>query len=174
MASTRASLHEARYRACSRLLIGGHEAASTEGVFAMQRVQVSPRRGRGFAAMDGAKQREIASKGGEAASQNRAHMAAIGRKGGEAVSQNREHMAEIGRKGGEIISQNREHMAEIGRKGGEIISQKRDHMAAIGREGGIHSSQSRRRASSDPAPEARVEADEEHPEPAESVRPGVN
>jgi hypothetical protein len=38
---------------------------------------------RGFAAMDAAKQREIASKGGLAVSQNREHMAAIGRKGGE-------------------------------------------------------------------------------------------
>jgi general stress protein YciG len=56
---------------------------------------------RGFASMDGTKQREIASKGGETVSQNREHMAEIGRKGGEAVSRNREHMAQIGRKGGE-------------------------------------------------------------------------
>ncbi len=56
---------------------------------------------RGFAAMDGKKQKEIARKGGQAVSQDRDHMAEIGRKGGEAVSKNREHMAEIGRKGGE-------------------------------------------------------------------------
>jgi general stress protein YciG len=56
---------------------------------------------RGFAAMDPARQREIASKGGAAISQNREHMSVIGRKGGESVSQDREHMSEIGRKGGE-------------------------------------------------------------------------
>jgi len=39
---------------------------------------------RGFAAMDEQKQREIASKGGRAVSQDRAHMAEIGRKGGQA------------------------------------------------------------------------------------------
>jgi uncharacterized protein len=56
---------------------------------------------RGFAAMDPAQQKSIASKGGQAVSQNREHMSSIGRKGGEAVSQNREHMSAIGRKGGE-------------------------------------------------------------------------
>lgn len=61
---------------------------------------------RGFAAMDGEKQREIARKGGEAVSNNRAHMAEIGRKGGAAVSGNRQHMAEIGRKGGEARGAN--------------------------------------------------------------------
>jgi uncharacterized protein len=63
--------------------------------------------GRGFASMDAAKQREIASKGGKAAhDQGTAHEFSseegrkAGRKGGEKVSQNRAHMAEIGRKGG--------------------------------------------------------------------------
>ena len=62
---------------------------------------------RGFASMDEAKQREIASKGGRAAHQKgTAHeftsdeARAAGRKGGEAVSRDRQHMAEIGRKGG--------------------------------------------------------------------------
>lgn len=55
---------------------------------------------RGFAAMDDAKQRDIASKGGETVSRDREHMVRIGRKGGEAVSRDREHMARIGRKGG--------------------------------------------------------------------------
>lgn len=59
---------------------------------------------RGFASMDGEKQREIARKGGQAVSRNREHMATIGGKGGEAVSRNREHMANIGRKGGEARS----------------------------------------------------------------------
>jgi len=63
---------------------------------------------RGFAGMDPEKQREIASKGGQAAHQKgTAHeftpeeARAAGRKGGEAVSRDREHMSQIGRKGGE-------------------------------------------------------------------------
>jgi uncharacterized protein len=63
---------------------------------------------RGFAGMDHAKQREIASKGGQAAhKKGTAHeftsdeARAAGRKGGEAVSTNRAHMSAIGRKGGE-------------------------------------------------------------------------
>ena len=62
---------------------------------------------RGFASMDEAKQREIASKGGRAAHlKGTAHefssdeARAAGRKGGETVSRDRQHMAEIGRKGG--------------------------------------------------------------------------
>jgi general stress protein YciG len=62
---------------------------------------------RGFASMDPAKQREIASKGGKAAhAQGRAHEFTpdearhAGKKGGEVVSQDRRHMAEIGREGG--------------------------------------------------------------------------
>ena len=58
--------------------------------------------------MDQRKQREIASKGGQAAHQKgTAHeftsdeARAAGRKGGEAVSANRAHMSAIGRKGGE-------------------------------------------------------------------------
>jgi uncharacterized protein len=62
---------------------------------------------RGFASMDAAKQREIASKGGRAAhakgtahefSSDEARVA--GRKGGEAVSRDRAHMSAIGREGG--------------------------------------------------------------------------
>jgi general stress protein YciG len=62
---------------------------------------------RGFASMDPAKQREIASKGGRAAhakgtahefSSDEARVA--GRKGGEAVSRDRAHMSAIGREGG--------------------------------------------------------------------------
>jgi len=98
---------------------------------------------RGFAAMDGSKQRQIASKGGKAAHEKgTAHeftpeeARLAGKKGGEAVSKNRQHMAEIGRKGGERVSQDRDHMAQIGRKGGEAVSGDRDHMAQIGRKGG--------------------------------------
>lgn len=63
---------------------------------------------RGFASMDAAKQREIASKGGRAAhAKGTAHeftsdeARVAGRKGGEAVSRDRQHMATIGREGGE-------------------------------------------------------------------------
>jgi general stress protein YciG len=62
---------------------------------------------RGFASMDQAKQREIASKGGRAAhAKGTAHeftsdeARVAGRKGGETVSRDREHMAAIGREGG--------------------------------------------------------------------------
>jgi uncharacterized protein len=67
---------------------------------------------RGFASMDAAKQKEIASKGGRAAhAKGTAHefdageARAAGRKGGMAVSRNREHMAMIGRRGGEARGQ---------------------------------------------------------------------
>lgn len=62
---------------------------------------------RGFASMDAAKQREIASKGGRAAhAKGTAHefttdeARVAGRKGGETVSRDRQHMADIGREGG--------------------------------------------------------------------------
>ncbi len=62
---------------------------------------------RGFGSMDEAKQREIASKGGQAAHlKGSAHefateeARAAGRKGGEASSQDRNRMAAIGREGG--------------------------------------------------------------------------
>ena len=82
--------------------------------------------GRGFAGMDEARQREIASQGGRAAHESgHAHEFSseeareAGRKGGEAVSQDRQHMSAIGQKGGEAVSEDRSHMADIGRKGGE-------------------------------------------------------
>lgn len=143
---------------------GQNKDEQTEEAQAVAKEQPKKREGkqlRGFAVMDPAKQREIASKGGRAAhakgtaheftpeqariagrkggltvSRDRAHMAAIGRKGGEAVSQDRAHMAAIGRKGGEAVSQDRAHMAQIGREGGEAVSGDRAHMAEIGREGG--------------------------------------
>jgi uncharacterized protein len=62
---------------------------------------------RGFASMDPAKQKEIASKGGRAAhAKGTAHeftsdeARVAGRKGGEAVSRDRAHMSAIGREGG--------------------------------------------------------------------------
>jgi len=63
---------------------------------------------RGFAAMNEAQQREIASKGGQAAHQK-----------GTAHEFDTEEARRAGQKGGEVVSRDREHMAEIGRKGGE-------------------------------------------------------
>ncbi|WP_414754739.1 KGG domain-containing protein [Anabaena sp. CCY 9910] len=63
---------------------------------------------RGFASMDEDKQREIASKGGQAAHEK-----------GTAHEFTPEEAREAGRKGGETVSQDREHMAEIGREGGK-------------------------------------------------------
>lgn len=69
---------------------------------------------RGFASMDAEKQREIASKGGQAAHRKgTAHeftpeeAREAGRKGGQAVSKDRQHMAEIGREGGKHSHKNR-------------------------------------------------------------------
>jgi uncharacterized protein len=68
---------------------------------------MAERQERGFAAMDPAQQRQIASKGGRAAHErgsahefDSAEAAEAGRKGGQAVSRDRAHMAEIGRRGG--------------------------------------------------------------------------
>ena len=63
---------------------------------------------RGFAAMDQNQQREIASKGGQAAHQK-----------GTAHEFDSEEARRAGQKGGEAVSRDRAHMAEIGRKGGE-------------------------------------------------------
>lgn len=70
---------------------------------------------RGFASMDQAKQREIASKGGQSVPNEK-----------RSFSRNRELAAEAGRKGGRSVSpearsfsQNRELAAEAGRKGGQ-------------------------------------------------------
>ncbi len=62
---------------------------------------------RGFAAMDLARQREIASKGGRAAHES-----------GHAHEFTSEEARRAGRKGGQVVSVNREHMAAIGAKGG--------------------------------------------------------
>src|SRR6267154_1351581 len=73
---------------------------------------------RGFASMDAAKQREIASKGGRAAhAKGTAHeftsdeARLAGRKGGEAVSRDRAHMSAIGREGGH--SRGRSRQAQV-------------------------------------------------------------
>lgn len=62
---------------------------------------------RGFASMDGEKQRRIASEGGRIAHQR-----------GAAHEFSPQEAREAGRKGGRQVSKDREHMAAIGRKGG--------------------------------------------------------
>lgn len=63
---------------------------------------------RGFASMDPARQREIASRGGRAA-----------HKKGTAHQWSADEAREAGRKGGVAVSRDRSHMAAIGRGGGE-------------------------------------------------------
>ncbi|MDI3261864.1 KGG domain-containing protein [Aerosticca soli] len=70
------------------------------------RIHVHASRPRGFAALDPQRRREISSRGGQAAQAGgRAHRftaeeaRAAGRKGGQAVSQDRAHMAAIARRG---------------------------------------------------------------------------
>ena len=78
-------------------------------------VPVKPKSNRGFASMDPARQREIASKGGHASGGNFAN--------------NRERAVEAGRKGGQHSSgnfaNNRERAADAGRKGGQASSGQR-------------------------------------------------
>jgi general stress protein YciG len=83
-------------------------ATETQEFDPQGRQEQAPKSKRGFASMDAAKQREIASKGGRAAhAVGTAHefdsseAREAGRKGGQAVSRNREHMAAIGRRGGQ-------------------------------------------------------------------------
>ena len=64
--------------------------------------------GRGFASMDDARQREIASRGGKAAHAK-----------GTAHEFTPDEAREAGRKGGQIVSRDRQHMAQIGREGGK-------------------------------------------------------
>ena len=85
---------------------------------------------RGFASMDPAKQREIASKGGRAAhAKGTAHeftsdeARVAGRKGGEAVSQDRAHMSAIGREGGHSRGRARQQ-SPIGISGGNEQSER--------------------------------------------------
>ncbi|WP_353269353.1 KGG domain-containing protein [Gemmatimonas sp.] len=66
---------------------------------------------RGFASMDPARQREIASKGGRAAHEK-----------GTAHEWSSDEARDAGRKGGVTVSRDRAHMAAIGRDGGESRS----------------------------------------------------
>lgn len=66
---------------------------------------------RGFASMDPARQKEIASKGGRAAHEK-----------GTAHEWSSDEARHAGRKGGVTVSRDRAHMAAIGREGGESRS----------------------------------------------------
>lgn len=81
----------------------------------------NPRRARGFAAMDAALQRAIASQGGRAAHAS-----------GNAHEFDSNEAREAGRKGGEAISRDRSHMARIGAKGGQARGSRRAERAANG------------------------------------------
>lgn len=79
-----------------------------------QEQEKTPKKPRGFAAMDVEKQRMIASKGGKIAHQR-----------GHAHEFTPEEAREAGRKGGVAVSRDRKHMAAIGKLGGEARSQGR-------------------------------------------------
>jgi len=81
---------------------------------------------RGFASMDRAKQREIASKGGRAAHQK-----------GTAHEFTSEEARVAGRKGGEAVSRDRAHMSAIGREGGHSRGRSRQTPPVPGTTGGI-------------------------------------
>jgi general stress protein YciG len=123
--------------------------------------ETRPKSTRGFASMDAAKQREIASKGGQSVppekrsfSQNPQLAAAAGRKGGLSVSnadrsfsRNRRLAAEAGRKGGSQTggAQKRTQPANestAGRAGDRDQNEKDDlEMAGSDWQGGFRSSQ---------------------------------
>jgi general stress protein YciG len=88
---------------------GGHEQRAQREA----RQPAEKKSNRGFASMDPAKQREIASKGGRAAHEK-----------GTAHQFSANEAREAGRKGGGTVSQNRQHMAEIGRIGGQARGRK--------------------------------------------------
>ena len=84
---------------------------------------------RGFASMDGTRQREIARKGGESVPAEK-----------RSFSLNRELAAESGRKGGHAVadenrsfSQNRELAVEAGRKGGYASRERLARLRAAAR-----------------------------------------
>ena len=96
---------------------------------------------RGFASMDPARQRDIASKGGKAAhAKGTAHewtadeARRAGRKGGEVVSRDRAHMEAIGRAGGEARGRARQLAAQQ-QNGATPRFQDRETAVSVSREG---------------------------------------
>ena len=105
---------------------------------------------RGFASMDQAKQRAIASKGGQSVppekrsfSQDPSLAAQAGRKGGESVPPE-----------GRSFSQNRELAAEAGRKGGQARGASAQRRAAAAGGGGDEAENAERATSNTGAPPA--------------------
>jgi general stress protein YciG len=97
---------------------------------------------RGFASMDPARQRDIASKGGKAAhAKGTAHEWSAdearhaGRKGGEVVSRDRAHMEAIGRAGGEARGRARQRQAQFTASASAPRFQDRETPVAVSREG---------------------------------------
>ena len=97
---------------------------------------------RGFASMDPARQRDIASKGGKAAhAKGTAHewtadeARRAGRKGGEVVSRDRAHMEAIGRAGGEARGRARQLAAQQQSNGATPRFQDREAAVSVSREG---------------------------------------
>jgi general stress protein YciG len=98
---------------------------------------------RGFASMDPARQRDIASKGGKAAhAKGTAHewtadeARRAGRKGGEVVSRDRAHMEAIGRAGGEARGRARQLAAQQQQANGATPRfQDRETAVSVSREG---------------------------------------
>lgn len=96
---------------------------------------------RGFASMDSAKQREIASKGGRAAhTKGTAHeftsdeARVAGRKGGEAVSRDRAHMSTIGREGGHSRGRAQQSQPAPSSSGGMSAPEASERPSFIGQE----------------------------------------
>ena len=97
---------------------------------------------RGFASMDPARQRDIASKGGKAAhAKGTAHewtadeARRAGRKGGEVVSRDRAHMEAIGRAGGEARGRARQLAAQTAQAAQAPRFQDREVPSSVSREG---------------------------------------
>jgi len=113
---------------------------------------------RGFASMDEKKQRDIASKGGQASGGNFANdperAAEAGRRGGQSVpaeersfSKDHELAAEAGRKGGEHSHGGHTSGSQQGRQGHQggpgNFAEDRERASEAGRKGGEHSRGSR-------------------------------
>lgn len=90
---------------------------------------------KGFAAMDPARQREIASRGGRAAhARGTAHVwcaraaSEAGKKGGRAVGADREYMSQIGREGGRVRRLAAEAAREAARADRRNLTSAIDHI----------------------------------------------
>jgi hypothetical protein len=131
------------------MLTGGENF--TTGVFVMADRDQSHTSNRGFASMDDKKQRDIASKGGQASGGNFANdparAAEAGRKGGHNVpdeersfSKDRELASEAGRKGGEHSHGGHDAQSGSGHRGGQgNFAEDRERASEAGRKGGEHS-----------------------------------